>query len=54
MGECSEEGCDRTAAVVLDIPWTENRAVCPAHARTWAQREGVVAIPMEEHEEEWP
>ncbi|WP_161973225.1 hypothetical protein [Halostella litorea] len=47
MRECTEDGCDREAAVLLRIPWTENRVVCAAHARTLGQRDGVVADPLE-------
>jgi hypothetical protein len=52
--ECSEEGCDRAAAVLLHVPWAENRAVCTAHARVAAQQDGVVAEPLEGAEGEWP
>jgi len=45
-GECAEEGCGRPAAVRLHIPWDENSEVCAAHARSLAQREGVVAEPL--------
>jgi len=47
MSECTEEGCTETAAVRLHIPWTENREVCAGHARVWAQRDGVVADPLD-------
>ena len=52
--ECEEEDCDETAAVELHVPWAENRRVCTAHARTWAQKDGVVPAPIEGHEDEWP
>lgn len=54
MTECETDGCEATAAVELDIPWDENRLVCPAHARALASRDGVVAWPLDGHEDEWP
>jgi hypothetical protein len=54
MTECTEEGCDRVAAVRLHIPWDENREVCLGHARVWSQRDGVVADPLEDADEELP
>ncbi|MFB6090290.1 MAG: hypothetical protein ABEJ97_04455 [Halobellus sp.] len=53
MAECAEEGCDRSAAVRLHVPWTENRAVCAAHARSLVQRDGVVAEPLDDAESDW-
>lgn len=52
--ECEEDGCEESAAVELHIPWTVNRNVCPSHARTWAQKDGVVPAPIEGCENEWP
>lgn len=52
-GVCGVERCDRPAAVRLDVPWAGEREVCTAHARTWSQREGVVAMPIETAREEW-
>jgi hypothetical protein len=52
--ECTEEGCEREAAVLLRIPWAENRPVCPAHARVLARADGIVADPIEDADEEWP
>jgi hypothetical protein len=52
--DCAEPGCDRVAAVRLYVPWAEDRAVCVAHARGPASRDGVVAEPIEGHAEEWP
>ena len=52
MAECAEEGCTNEAAVLLHIPWTENREVCTAHARVIARRDGVVADPIEDAD--WP
>ncbi|SFS54996.1 hypothetical protein [Halostagnicola kamekurae] len=43
---CSEDGCDQIAAVLLHIPWDENRAVCAPHARVLAQEEGIVPDPL--------
>lgn len=54
MGECTEAGCENAAAVRLHIPWAENRNVCLAHARVWSQKDGVVADPLEEADEELP
>lgn len=51
---CAEEGCSNSAAVRLHVPWTENRDVCVAHARSLAQRDGVVAEPLEGADAEWP
>lgn len=48
--ECSEADCHREAAVRLYVPWADDRDVCTAHARALAQREGVVAVPLDE---EW-
>lgn len=50
---CAEADCDRVAVVVLDIPWTDNRQVCPAHARALGQQEGVVAMPIEDADQDW-
>jgi hypothetical protein len=52
MGECTEADCENEAAVLLHVPWTENRAVCTAHARVLVQQDGVVAEPLEGSE--WP
>jgi hypothetical protein len=52
MGDCTEEGCERDAAVRLRVPWDADRAVCTAHARSLAQRDGVVAEPLEGAD--WP
>lgn len=53
MTACEEPDCEDEAGVELHIPWTENRVVCPAHARVWAQKDGVVAVPLDD-EGEWP
>lgn len=52
MADCAEDGCQREAAVLLRIPWTENRAVCTGHARVLARQDGVVADPLEGAD--WP
>jgi len=52
--ECENEGCDRTATFELHIPWTDNRVVCAAHARTRARQDGVVADALENADEELP
>lgn len=48
---CTEEACDRPAAVRLHIPWDENQEVCTAHARVLVQRDGVVAEPLDDAED---
>ncbi|PSQ17902.1 hypothetical protein BRD00_06220 [Halobacteriales archaeon QS_8_69_26] len=50
---CEIQGCDGTPAVRLDVPWDGIRDVCTAHGRTWAQKEGVVALPIEQAKAEW-
>lgn len=54
MTECAEDGCENEAAVRLHIPWDDDREVCTAHARVLARPDGVVADPMEGHEDQWP
>ena len=48
MGTCSEDDCEEEAAVRLHIPWDANREVCTGHGRVFAQKEGVVAEPLED------
>lgn len=52
--ECTEADCSDPATVRLHVPWAENRDVCAAHARVLAQRDGVVAEPLEATDGEWP
>jgi len=52
--ECTEPDCTERAAVRLHVPWDENRVVCTGCARSLAQRDGVVAEPIAEREDEWP
>jgi len=54
MTTCTEDGCEEPAAVMLHIPWADNRVVCLAHARVWSQKDGVVADPLDEADEELP
>jgi hypothetical protein len=54
MGTCDSEGCERAAAVRLHVPWGPNREVCAAHARVLAQKEGVVAEPLDDPDAEFP
>jgi len=54
MTTCAEDDCEEPAAVRLHVPWTGTREVCPAHARSIARKDGVVAEPMEERAGEWP
>lgn len=51
---CSEEGCESPAAFELHIPWAENRYVCAGHARVEGRKEGVVADPLDEADDELP
>jgi hypothetical protein len=51
---CSEDGCETEASFELHIPWTENRCVCAAHARTAVRQEGVVADPLEQADDDLP
>jgi hypothetical protein len=53
MTQCAEGDCENSAAVRLHIPWTENRDVCTAHARVLVQKDGVVATPLDDAEENW-
>jgi hypothetical protein len=53
MATCAEDGCGRTAAVRVYVPWAEDRNVCTAHARVIAQQDGVVAEPLAEAEDDW-
>lgn len=53
MPECTESGCERAAAVMVYVPWAEDRPVCAAHGRALVQQDGVVADPLEGAEEEW-
>jgi hypothetical protein len=54
MPTCTEEGCENEGTVELHIPWAANRVVCLAHARSWSQKDGVVADPLDEADEELP
>jgi hypothetical protein len=54
MATCTEGECEKRAAVKLYIPWAENRRVCLGHARVWSQKDGVVADPLAEADEELP
>jgi hypothetical protein len=51
--ECTEDGCEREARVMLYVPWAEDRPVCTAHGRALVQRDGVVAMPLSEADDEW-
>ncbi|MFW5939295.1 MAG: hypothetical protein ACOCSD_02920 [Halolamina sp.] len=46
MPTCTEADCNREAAVVLHVPWDEDRPVCAAHGRALVQQDGVVAEPL--------
>lgn len=52
--ECEEAGCESQAAFELLIPWTDNRVVCPGHARVRARQDGVVADALDEADDELP
>ena len=45
---CTEPDCDAEAAVVVYVPWAEDRPVCAAHGRVIVQKDGVVAEPIED------
>jgi hypothetical protein len=45
---CTEPDCERDAAVVVYVPWAEDRPVCAAHGRALVQQDGVVATPIED------
>lgn len=47
---CSEDECDQIAAVLLHIPWEENRVVCAPHARVLAREDGIVPDPLPDGE----
>ncbi len=51
--ECTEAGCERPGAVLLHIPWGDDRIVCTAHARVLARTDGVVAEPLEDAADDW-
>lgn len=54
MADCAEDGCEAEAVVELHIPWADNRLVCAGHARVIARQDGVVADPLDDHENAWP
>lgn len=54
MATCAEDSCEKRGAVRLHVPWAENRVVCLSHARAWAQKDGVVAEPLDDAEDELP
>lgn len=54
MASCAEADCTERGTVRLHVPWGENRVVCLSHARVWAQKDGVVAEPLDEAGEELP
>lgn len=53
-GQCTEQGCDRAAAIRLHIPWDADRNVCLAHGRARAMTDGIVARPLSDTDDEWP
>lgn len=48
MPTCTQPDCEADAAVVLYVPWAEDRPVCAAHGRVLVQQEGVVATPIDD------
>lgn len=52
--ECTQDGCEGEATFELYIPWTENRVVCAAHARVEGQKDGIVADPLADADDEFP
>lgn len=53
METCAEDGCEDPAAVRVYVPWGEDRDVCTGHARVLAQKDGVVAEPLEGTGDDW-
>jgi hypothetical protein len=53
METCAEDGCEDPAAVRVYVPWAEDRDVCTGHARVLAQKDGVVAEPLEGTGDDW-
>ncbi|MBX0323583.1 hypothetical protein EGH21_11140 [Halomicroarcula sp. F13] len=53
MTTCEETDCENEAAVELHVPWSDNMLVCTAHARVWAQKDGVVPEPLDEAADDW-
>lgn len=51
---CTEDDCSAPAAVRLHIPWADNRVVCTGHARVYAQKDGVVADPLDTADDQLP
>lgn len=54
MARCTEPDCEEPAAVRLHVPWAEDRVVCAAHARALSTRDGIVAEPLADADEEFP
>ena len=52
--ECTQEGCEERATFELYIPWTENRVVCSGHARVEARKDGIVADPLDDADDDLP
>lgn len=52
--ECSETDCEETAAIRLHVPWADTRVVCAAHARSVARKDGVVAEPLSDADDQLP
>ncbi|MFB6142333.1 MAG: hypothetical protein ABEJ30_03205 [Halorientalis sp.] len=53
MPRCAEDDCEREAAVMLYVPWEDDRPVCAPHARALVQQDGVVAMPLDDADAEW-
>jgi len=51
---CTEPDCTAPATVRLHIPWDDNRVVCSGHARVHAQKDGVVADPLDAADDRFP
>lgn len=54
MAACAVDECEAEAAIRLHVPWGDDREVCPAHARSLAAQDGVVAEPLDDADEELP
>lgn len=48
---CAEPDCNREVAVVVYVPWGEDRPVCAPHGRVLGRQDGVVAEPIADADE---
>ncbi len=52
--QCTEQDCTDDATVLLHIPWADNRVVCAGHARVLSRKDGVVADPFAQADDDFP